>query len=237
MKILAIVAYAGSEKLVEMAENMLQLFSNCVSFADADVFIAAVNNNAERDIDHDLVDFHYWKETNEGFGCAVNTAITKTLADPIGFTHVLVLNSDLEFPDVTWLRALLAEVGAHGDLVLSPCTDITATTGATAKEAIDQPPVRLPQISAFCWLVPATVLRRLRAKFGITLFHPEFSNYGSDDVTAACLRHFDKRPFLAVRRSWVKHLKGQTANELGIRGGTPELLQRIGAYKRAHKLT
>lgn len=193
-------------------------------------------------------------DSNEGFGNAINLAIKREIIDPpnlkiIGadgktqpfkesttHTHALIINNDLEFPDHAWLRELLKE--RDGDLVLSPCTDITATAEARNTGPVDAPPTRHAQVSAFCWLVPVSTIMKLRRKFGVSLFHPDFTNYGSDDVAAAMLRSIiSKQPFKIVPRSWVKHLKGQTANELGVKPGTPELLRRIRNFKLAKRLT
>jgi hypothetical protein len=215
--------------------------------------VLAVNNAAERPVSRGLYNWHAHNEENEGFGRAINLAIQREIIDPpktkivgldgvaksmalkVDFTHVLVLNNDLEFPDNSWLLPLLS--ACEGDLVLSPTTDITATPDARAEGSVDADPRRSAQVSAFCWLVPVTTIIKIRKKFGWNLFHPEFSNYGSDDVTGLVLRSLvSKKPFKVVPRSFVKHLKGQTANELGVRPGDPKVLQRIASFKRAHKL-
>lgn len=238
MTILAITPYAGSEKLVRMTESMLEQFSACPS--PEQVNIVAINNAAVRPVRTKL-EWHGHNETNEGFGCAVNLAIQREVFDmekrysATVYTHVLVLNNDLEFPDDRWLSELLKE--REGSLVLSPCTDVTATETAVNDRAFDQGPRLAAQVSAFCWLVPVTTIRMLRKKFGVCLFHPEFTNYGSDDIAGAMLRKIvGPRPFKVVPRSWVKHRKAQTANELGVKAGTKDLLQRIANFKRARRL-
>lgn len=235
MNILAIVPYAGSLKLVRMTEAMVRAFTVCAKerIDEGQLRIVAINNAADGQIPTALLDWHGYNDTNEGFGRAVNLAIARELRP--SDSHVLVLNNDLEFPDTSWLEKLLAEV--EGELVLSPCTDITATKEAVAEGPRDADPMRLNQVSAFCWLVPTSIIRQLRKKFGFHLFHPDFSNYGSDDVTAACLRSFRSKPFKLVPRSFVRHLKARTANELGVKAGEPELLRRIANYKRARRLT
>lgn len=254
VKILAITPYAGSKKLVAMTEAMLRSFATCVSASRLQVEIAAMNNAAERHIEKGLAHWNYTNEKNEGFGNAINLIIKNEIIDPPhlkvvpidggpiksmslkpGFTHVLLLNNDLEFPQTEWLQQLVAE--AESELVLSPCTDVTATAQAVQDGPVDLDPIRSVQVSAFCWLVPVSIIHKLRKKFGFNLFHPDFSNYGSDDVTAACLRSFIQRPFKIVPRAWVRHLKAQTANELGVKAGTPELLKRIANYKRARRLS
>lgn len=252
-KVLAITAYAGSKKLVKMTEEMLTNFAQCALETIDEVTTIAINNKADTSIKRGLVDWHAFNETNEGFGRAINLAIQREIIEPPNtkiidhagkatsmglksdYTHVLVLNNDLQFPDHRWLLHLLSE--CEGNLVLSPTTDITATPDARAEGPVDEAPIRSSQVSAFCWLVPVAVIHKIRKKFGWNLFHPDFSNYGSDDVTGAVLRTLVARqPFKVVRRAWVKHLKAQTANELGVRAGDPAVLQRIKNFKRAHRL-
>jgi hypothetical protein len=77
----------------------------------------------------------------------------------------------------------------------------------------------------------------IRKKFGFEIFSPDFTNYGSDDITGAVLRKLlGPKPFKIVPRSFVRHRKAQTANELGVKAGTPELLQRIRNWKSARRL-
>lgn len=259
MTILAVTPYTGSEKLVKMTEAMLDSFNRVVTMTRVldpttpPILLVAVNNAASRPIRAGLVQWHAHSEENEGFGNAINLAIKREIIEPptlkrideegkaqpmglkMDITHVLVLNNDLQYPETNWLHELWK--AREGDLVLSPCTDITATKEAVAEGPRDLDAIRCAQISAFCWLVPMAVIFKIRKKFGFNLFHPEFSNYGSDDVTGLVLRSLvSKKPFKVVPRSFVKHLKGQTANELGVRPGDPKVLQRIASFKRAHKL-
>jgi hypothetical protein len=245
--ILAVTPYTGSERLVKMTESMLESFRLVVQHgltgmdAPVDVAVVAINNAAVRPI-KTPVTWHGHFDKNEGFGVAVNLAIKREVFDmqkhgqsAQHYSHVLVLNNDLEFPDPFWLRELL--LAREGNLVLSPCTDVTATKVAVAASALDADPVRADQVSAFCWLVPVTTIVALRKKFGVELFHPEFTNYGSDDIAGSMLRKLlGPKPFKVVKRSFVRHLKAQTANELGVKAGTPELLLRMRNFKRARGL-
>lgn len=240
MTILAVVPYAGSKKLVAMTDRMLESFQLCAAAIADPINVVAINNAADAAI-KTKVTWHGFNDKNEGFGNAVNLAIQREVFDMVkqGFpdhvTHVLVLNNDLEFPDPQWLRELLDEL--EEVLVVTPCTNVTATKVAVAEAARDADSIRANQVSAFCWLVPVATIKRIRKKFGFNLFHPEFSNYGSDDVTSAILRSLlGPKPFKVVPRSFIRHLKAQTANELGIKAGTKELLTRIANYKRARRL-
>lgn len=245
MNVLVVTPYAGSKKLVEMTNRMLHEFAICAAgLMKHKFFVVAVNNAAEGDIHKGLADRHLWMRddngqlANEGFGRAINTAIRSEIFDmkDASYTHVLCLNNDLEFSDhKDWLEHLLRV--APLNRVSSPCTDITAATAAKASGPVDDKPRAASQVSAFCWLVPVEIIKLIRRRFGWELFHPEFSNYGSDDVTGAVLRRLvAPQPFLVVPRSWVKHLKAQTANELGVKAGTKDLLQRITNFKRANRL-
>lgn len=260
MNILAITPYTGSEKLVKMTESMLAQFADIVTcgltgFDEKIEFtVVAVNNAASRPQRHPVT-FHCHLEENVGFGNAINKAIESEIIQPpklktvhiasgttkptpqvVGITDVLLLNNDLQFPDTNWLRELLRE--RDGKHVLSPCTDVTATAEAVSNGARNVEPIMHREVSAFCWLVPVAHVHALRKKFGFNLFHQDFSNYGSDDVTAACLRSIvGPKPFKIVPRAWVRHLKAQTANELGVKAGDRALIGRIVNFKRAKRLT
>lgn len=247
MTILVVTPYAGSEALVKMTERMLESLQSIIQIAvpndQSDGFgVVAINNAAARPVKTKLT-WHGHNETNEGFGNAVNLAIQREVFDAKKagvtnhptYTHVLVLNNDLEFPDPRWLQELLR--ARQGHFVLSPCTDITATKAAVNDRAYDIDPRPCDQVSAFCWLVPVTTIEMMRKKFGVNLFHPDFTNYGSDDIAGAMLRSLlGPKPFRVVPRSFVRHLKARTANELGVKAGTKELLQRISNFKRARRL-
>lgn len=243
MTILVVTPYTGSERLVKMTEAMLASFQKCATLphCEVPVSIVAINNAASRPI-KTPVTWHGHFDKNEGFGVAVNLAIKREVFDmqkhgqsAHHYSHVLVLNNDLEFPEDDWLFQLCA--AREGQLVLSPCTDVTATKVAVAEKGQDADPVRADQVSAFCWLVPVATIVMLRKKFGVELFHPDFTNYGSDDIAGSMLRKLlGPRPFKVVKRSFVRHLKAQTANELGVKPGTPELLLRIRNFKRARGL-
>lgn len=260
MTILAITPYTGSEKLVKMTESMLAQFADIVTSGLTGIEggaprfdVVAVNNAASRPQRHPVT-WHCHLEENVGFGKAINLAIDREIIEPprlktvhiasgktkptpqtVEITDVLLLNNDLQFPDAGWLRELLRE--RDGKHVLSPCTDVTATREAVANGRRNVEPILHREVSAFCWLVPVAMIHALRKKFGFNLFHPDFTNYGSDDVTSACLRGlYGSKPFKIVPRSWVQHLKAQTANELGVKAGTPELLRRIANFKRARRL-
>lgn len=260
MTILAVTPYTGSEKLVKMTEAMLASFFDIVTNGlhgmpgGAPTFdVIAVDNAASRPQKHPVT-WHPHMDENVGFGNAINFAIEKEIIQPpklktvhvetgkvtptplkVDYTDILILNNDLQFPDTDWLRELLlARDGKH---VLSPCTDVTATAAAVSNGRRNVDPIPHHEVSAFCWLVPIHLIFALRKKFGFNLFHQDFSNYGSDDVTAACLRSIvGKQPFRIVPRSWVKHLKAQTANELGVKAGDRTLIGRIVNYKRAKRL-
>lgn len=249
MNILAVVPFTGSEKLVAMTEDCIRQLFHCDLPDGVVANVLAVNNKADRRLDIDMIDLAYrvegWgppeqltEDNNFGFGVGVNRAIDYwTIAEQQKVDYVLVLNNDLQFPNRDWLILLLREVVPGERYVLAPRTDITATFEACEPEAADKPAQRLRQISAYCWLVPIEIIRAIETRFGWPLFCPQFTNYGSDDATAAILRKlYGETPFKLVHRSWVKHLKAQTANELRVRAGTQELLTDLKKWKRANKL-
>lgn len=237
MKILAITVYAGSEKLVAMTENMLERFMVCLDRLDTSanvVEVVAINNGAKRGIEELYADHHVVNVKNEGFAKPVNWVIGEFLTD---HDAVLVFNNDLQFPDPNWLRELVSATDPKDFYVMSPCTDRTATQGALCHKARNISPWRLGQVSAFCWLVPARVIKMLKERWSFPLFDPDFFCYGEDDYTAAILRKtYGGAPFKVVPRSWVKHLKAQTGKELGHRGGMSKNVKLLKKKMGANKL-
>lgn len=240
MNILAVVPYAGDKTLVDMTANMLtQLRVQQGLLFDSELrHVVAVSNAAEAHVDAELLDQHYFNPRNEGFGPAVNMVINLDVFDaPLRpYDYVLVLNNDLEFPDPQWLAELI--LAADGEHVITPCTDRTATLGATAKSAVDKPSFFLREVSAFCWMVPIKVIKAVKKSYYFPLFPPEFPNYGSDDAASAILRKLlGPKPFKVVPRAWVRHLKAKTSKQLGVKAGTPELLGQLAAFKKKWSLT
>ena len=235
-KILAITVYAGSEKLVEMTERMLRRLPICDPswhVGKDHLHVVAVGNGAVRMVGDGRVDSHLELVENVGFGNAVNLAIRDFMNKDV--TDVLVLNNDLEFPYPEWLAECCKE--RDGKRIISPLTDRTATAAAKASGPRNQDPVLASQVSAFCWLVPRSVIELLRKKFGFPLFDPDFFAYGEDDYTSAILRkHVDPRPFKVVPRAWVRHLKHQTGKEFGLGGGMKRNLKLLHKKMKAHGL-
>lgn len=248
MDIAAIIPYTGSEKLVAMTEDCIRSLMTCLMPKDLSVHVVAVNNAASRKINHDnlpscvescnfaeIIDLNL--DQNYGFGVGVNKALDYLrYGESMKFDAFLILNNDLEFEDPQWLVKLLEDF--EDRYVASPRTDVTATVEACHPGPADKPPQRLREVSAFCWLVPWRMQAAIESRFGFPLFVPQFSNYGSDDAAAAVLRKiYGETPFKVVHRSWVRHLKAQTANELGVRAGTIELLKELKTWKSKNKLS
>lgn len=239
MNIIAIVPFTGSEKLVAMTEDCIEQLLEAQLPLGVKLRIVAVNNAASRK----LKEFHFANPVHEldsdknyGFGVGVNRGIDYALyGEQWPVDAFLIVNNDLKFPNRDWLTELIRSY--EPPYVLSPRTDITATVEACHQSAADKPPTRCQEVSAFCWLVPLRVINAIIARWDWPLFCPQFTNYGSDDATAAILRSlYGGTPFKVVHTSWVKHLKAQTANELHVKAGTEELLKDLKAWKRAHKL-
>ena len=239
MNIIAVTPFTGSEKLVAMTEDCIEQLLLCELPNEATLRVVAVNNNASRGLgkigDHPLVD-ELRDDKNHGFGVGVNRGIDLALiGERWPCDQILVFNNDLQFPNRDWLTHLLRE--GEGRYVLSPRTDVTATVEACHPGPEDKSAQRVREVSAFCWLVPRAVVGAIETRWGFPLFCPQFSNYGSDDATAAILRGlYGETPFKVVHRSWVKHLKARTANELGVKAGTKELLTSLKKWKSASKL-
>lgn len=239
---LIVIPYAGPKRLTDMTVNCLKSLRPTLDNISAKIVLVA--NAPERLLNADELegDEQLVLSENKGFGPGINEAILKyEFFDK--FTDVLVLNNDLLFEQEAWLRNLLdarsADIAAgFKHYVYAPATTITATVQACQDGPEDKPPLRLPQISAYCWLIQYGQCRHLDAKFDVPLFPNDFPNYGSDDAAAAMIRKcWGGTPFQLVRRSWVRHLKAQTANALHEKAGTKELLTRLKKWKRANGLT
>lgn len=239
MNIIAITPFTGSEKLVKMTESCIEQLLNSYVPKDVSLRVVAVNNGASRRLgaigNHPLVD-ELHDDKNYGFGVGVNRGIDYALiSEKLPCDQFLIFNNDLQFLDEMWLEHLLGEV--EGRYVLSPRTDVTATVEACHPRAEDRHAQRVREVSAFCWLVPIGVIRAIESRWEFPLFCPQFTNYGSDDATAAILRGlYGETPFKIVHRSWVKHLKAQTANELSVKAGTKELLTDLKKWKSGNRL-
>lgn len=242
MNIIAITPFTGDERLVAMTQDCIEKLAHCDWGEGVRLRIVAVNNAASRRLDPALINLQRCEvdelilEKNYGFGVGVNKGIDYALiCERWPCDHVLVFNNDLQFPHRNWLAELVKEVEAN--YVLSPCTDITATFEAMDFGPVDRSVKRHREVSAFCWLVPVKIISRIEHRFGYPLFCPQFTNYGSDDATAAILRTlYGETPFKIVPRSFVKHLKAQTAKQLGVKAGTKELLTDLKKWKTANKL-
>lgn len=234
--VLAVIPYTGSEKLVQMTARMVDELRPTLGAHDR---VELVNNGSRLLTAQDIAaPFGALNlPTNRGFGPGINAA----LHDIRWKGDVLVLNNDLTFPQPDWFRLLRQAQGEDEKdnltYVYAPRTNCTATPEACKDGPEDKPAQRVREVSAYCWLVPAKVLERLRPRAGFELFPPEFPNYGSDNSAAAWLRFlFGNTPFKVVHRSFVKHAKGQTAAETGDRPGDPAVLKRLRAYIRQHNL-
>jgi len=230
MRILAVIPFTGDHKLVAMTRRCVR------EFHELGMHVVVVNNAADERIDLPLEQVtELVMAENVGFGVAVNAAIEIALQVYPELRHVLVANNDLEFPNEKWFEHLIAEV--DGKHVLSPTTNITACPESREPGPKDVDPVLAPQVSAFCWLVPVEVIQKLRRSFGFNLFDPAFFAYGEDDLTSAIFRKIiGPKPFKVVKRSWVKHLKGQTAKQVGVRPGDPKNLKLLAQRKKALKV-
>jgi hypothetical protein len=248
MNIIAITPFTGSEKLVAMTEDCIAGLLQSEVPPGVNVRIVAVNNNASRGLDIVPLDRaakakvgfievdELRDDKNYGFGVGVNRGIDYALiSERWPCDAVLIFNNDLLFPQCEWLTSLLREV--EGRYVLSPRTDVTATKEACHPGPEDRVAQRVREVSAFCWLVPRPVIDAVEKRWDFPLFPPMFTNYGSDDAAAALLRGlYGGTPFKVVHRSWVRHLKAQTANELGVKAGTEELLRDLKKWKSGNRL-
>lgn len=235
MTILVVMPFAGSCKLVDMAADCLKQFRATMP-ENVGFRIMAVANNPERFLTEEELGCatQIKLKSNIGFGPAVNEAIDRS-EHVEDISDVLVINSDLQFPCSDWLEKLLA--AREKNRVVCPGTDRTATAEAIDTWATAKHPTYLRQVSAYCWLVPINMVTTIQNRWDFWLFPPQFPNYGSDDAAAAVLRKtYGERVFKIEHRSWVRHLKAKTANELGVKAGTKLLLSDLRHWMSANKL-
>jgi len=207
-KVIAVTCYTGSERLVQMTERLVKRLP---------CGVVAVGQGADRQIATECC-ARVNVDVNKGFAYGINTGIQwlwdnceKVLPE-----NILVINNDIEPPeDRAWFDLLVSV--CDGKRIITPVTDRTWNKAAKASEAKNKNSFYASMVSAFCWLVPARICRRLKRNYGFWMFDEDFGlGYGEDDYTAAILRKKDPTPFKVVPRSWVRHLKAQTAKTVKI---------------------
>jgi hypothetical protein len=245
LRVLVIIPYAGSEKLTEMTARMLKSLHDCVEYAlfhmgqqhEIEVFLYGNAPKVPLSSEQLGVARQFVDPQNVGFGRAINNAIAMHWTS--GFTHYLILNNDLEFPYDDWLECLFSAIEEVNDFyVLAPATSITSNPECVTEGPVAHKiPRRLRQISAYAWLVPHRVVKAIKPRFGFELFDPEFFCYGEDDYTGAILRKlYGGTPFKIVYQSWVKHLKGKTGEEMGLKSGMRVNIDLLKRKLQANKL-
>jgi hypothetical protein len=151
-------------------------------------------------------------DLNLGFARGMNLAIKEGLAR-CGFQdYVVVLNNDCSFPEVDWLRNLLAE--ANGQ-VLVPLNTRCNTSAIVASEPGDGPPFTMPFVPAVCWAVPMEWILKIYMRYGYYLFDPAFHVGWCEDNYAAWVfrKLFDPDPFRIVPKSWIQHKGSVTVDD------------------------
>jgi hypothetical protein len=207
MKVLAVTCYTGDEALCSMTEIMLSELQS--TSQQCELLVSVVAQGAHREVKKHLVDMQTIAPENVGFAYGMNLAIEKGLED-CKPDYVLCMNNDLVLSrQPNWMAILMT--AASRDKVTSPTTDKTASHPAPGPRAL--PPVPVDSLSAYCWLVPIKFCERLKEKYGFWLFSEDFvPAYGEDDWTSYLLtKEFGQKAFRLVPRSFVGHLKRQTA--------------------------
>lgn len=206
VKVLAVTCFTGGADLRDMTDEMLASLVGCIP-EGVDLKSAVVGQGTEYMLQASEPCVLYWDEPeNKGFGFGMNKAIdTSADWDP---DYVLCLNNDLQFPRKNWLKELLR--AASPDHICVPATNKSAIMVQTGP--VNREPLRLQEMSAYCWLVPFRWCQWLKEHHGFWLFDEEFGSYGEDNYTAFLLsKVYGKKIFRYVRRSWVRHLRGRTA--------------------------
>lgn len=209
MRLGIITLYAGSDRLVKMTEEMLEGLLDSLHIPDLKVQIVAVNNGAARRIKTKDVN-HVSYGGNMGCARGYNGGYQKL--SPCDY--VLTINNDIRMPYRDWLARLLGE--ASGKWVACPGTNRTATKESLAKGPVEKKATSIYSVSAYCWLIPWAWTQMLLKTYRFPLFDPAFTvAYGEDNWTALLFqRHYGPEPFRIIHRSWVDHIRAQTAKEL-----------------------
>ncbi len=171
------------------------------------VMVSVVNQGVETPVFADVSTTHH---ENVGFAFGMNLAIERGVTDTGAPDYVLCINNDIQFTDPRWWDEL-ARV-ARGDRIVVPATDRAAIYVQAG--ALPKPSFPRAEASAYCWLVPFEWCKVLKATYGFWLF-PEIypGGYAEDNHTAYLLtKLYGPNPvFRMVPKSFVKHLKAQTA--------------------------
>ena len=212
MRILAVTCYTGDEKLRDMTDRCLEgLFES--PRGDAEMKIVVVPQGTD----------HLCQTTragnvllspepeNKGFAFGMNLAIDEGVLFGGEPDYVLCFNNDLRFPRLYWLEQLLKE--ARLNKICVPATNRAAIR--IQKGPINGVPIDVPEMSAYCWLVPFKWCQWLKEHMGWWLFDPAFYAYGEDNWTAFMLsKKYGRNVFRYVRRSFVDHCHGQTSKHV-----------------------
>ncbi|HET6494079.1 MAG TPA: hypothetical protein VFH61_01795 [Thermoleophilia bacterium] len=212
MRILAVTCYTGPEKLVKMTESCVQgLVDSPTDQHEVDLCVSAYGQGAERMAFGASVSTN--QEENKGFAHGMNAAIDMGLRAMIAGPpdYVLCFNNDLRFPRLYWLAKLLD--AAVPNRVCVPATNRAAIR--IQKGPINGVPIDVPEMSAYCWLVPFKWCQWLKEHMGWWLFDPAFYAYGEDNWTAFMLsKQYGRNVFRYVRRSFVDHCHGRTSKHV-----------------------
>jgi hypothetical protein len=192
-----------------MTERMLTQLK--ATKTTATVKVSAVAQGADRAMGPALTSCESVQPDNVSFAAGMNHAVDIAWNLGINPDYVLVLNNDLEFPDPGWLEKLAK--AARQDRITVPATDRTA--GYVQHGPIAKAPSTVVEMSAYAWLIPFSWCKYLKVQHGFWLFCEDFKpGYGEDNWTVYLLlkRYGPRRFFQLVHRSFVKHLRHQTAN-------------------------
>jgi len=207
MKILAVTCYTGNEPLRDMTEEMLTGLSlSKPGIADLRTSVVGQGTKHLIRVEEPWPVTVQYAPKNIGFAFGMNKAID--VVQTWQPDYVLCLNNDLQFPHKNWLKELVDV--SDMDHICVPATDKAAIR--IQGGPMDLNPIHVPEMSAYCWLVPFAWCKWLKGQYGYWLFDEDFLSYGEDNWAAFLLsKKYGQNIFRYVRRSWVKHLRGRTS--------------------------
>lgn len=221
MKLGIITLYTGSEKLSKMTSEMLFDLEAAIRYAEdllSETLVVVVNNGSDSPLSYSKGEIPYkfsqlMLPKNGGCSVGYNRGFDMIALGDVMPDYVMVINNDVRMPHKDWLHKLLSV--ASEEFVCAPGTSRTATAEAVAQGPIEKRSTPIYSVSAYCWLIPIAWIHENQKQRGWPIFDPEFRAYGEDNWTALVWQsRYGPHPFRIVHRSWIDHLKAQTANEI-----------------------
>lgn len=217
MKILIVTCATGDRGFRDMTQRWLQDMEKVTAATpEHDIRISLVSQNLSEPA---LISKRSDKtmqtviDLNLGFARGMNLAIKKGIAMWAFQDYVMVLNNDCRFPELDWLRHLLAEANGQA---LVPLNTKCNTSAIVASEPGSGDPFSMPFTPAVCWAIPMQWIYKIYMRYGYYLFDPDFHIGWAEDNYAAWVfrKLFDPEPFRVVPKAWIQHQGSVTVDDM-----------------------